>query len=280
MKKKLCILVLLLATSMMLGQTLDVLSYNIRFDNPKDGLNSWDNRKTFLISQTNFYAPDIFGTQEGLINQLKDIEDGMENYTFFGVGRDKGDEAGEHTAIFYNSQKVELLKEGTFWLSKTPEKPSKAWDAALPRICTYGEFKLKNSDTQFLVFNAHFDHVGEVARKESAKLILKKIKELNPKGYPVILMGDFNLEVDSEPIQSILKQLDDTHLLAGSKAHGPKGTFNGFNFTKPVTRRIDYIFISRENIEVIKSAILSDSKDARYPSDHLPVYAKLKFEDE
>ena len=280
MMKKLPILVLLLATSVVVGQTIDVLTYNIRFDNPKDGLNSWDNRKAFLISQLNFYAPDIFGTQEGLINQLKDIEDGMDNYAFFGVGRDKGDEAGEHTAIFYNSQKVELLKEATFWLSKTPEKPSKAWDAALPRICTYGIFKLKDDDTRFLVFNTHFDHIGEVARKESAKLILKKIKKLNPKGYPVILMGDFNLEVDSKPIQLISAQLNDTQLLAGYNAHGPLGTFNGFNFTEPVTRRIDYLFVSPKKIGVVKSAILSDSKDARYPSDHLPVYAKLIFNEE
>ncbi len=277
MKKVLPLLVLLFLASNILGQTIDVLTYNIRFDNPGDGLNSWNNRKAFLISQLNFYSPDIFGTQEGLIHQLKDIEEGLGNYTFFGVGRDSGNEKGEHTAIFYRSEKIVLLEESTFWLSKTPEKPSKDWDAALPRICTYGLFKMRDGDTKFFVFNTHFDHVGKTAREESAKLILEKINALNPNGYPVILMGDFNLEVGSKGIRTILEELNDAHQLAGAKAHGPSGTFNGFNFYEPVKRRIDFIFVSANKLEVIKSAILSDSWENKYPSDHLPVFATLRF---
>lgn len=277
MKKILPQLVLLLFASSVLGQTIDVLTYNIRFDNPEDGLNSWDERKAFLISQLNFFEPDIFGTQEGLIHQLKDIERGLGSYAFFGVGRDKGNDEGEHTAIFYKSERIVLLEESTFWLSKTPGKPSKDWDAALPRICTYGLFRMKDGGTRFFVFNTHFDHVGEKAREESAKLILEKINELNPNGYPVILMGDFNLEIDSKGIQTILEELNDTHLLVGANVHGPSGTFNGFGFSKPVKRRIDFIFVSADKLEAIKSAILSDSKEGRYPSDHLPVFAELRF---
>lgn len=258
------------------SQTIDVISYNIRYDNPNDAPNNWDNRKDFLIGQLNFYAPDVFGTQEGLVHQLKDIDMGLEDYTYFGIGRDHGDDRGEFTAIFYNTKKLKLLAQATFWLSETPETPSKGWDAALPRICTYGLFENKEGGNKFMVFNTHFDHVGVKAREESSKLILKKIKELNPEDLPVVVTGDFNLESDSPGVQVILTQMTDAHLAAGENAFGPTGTFNGFDFAKPVEKRIDYIFVSDE-FEVFKSAILSDSKDLRYPSDHLPVFARLKF---
>nr|WP_288934374.1 endonuclease/exonuclease/phosphatase family protein [uncultured Allomuricauda sp.] len=258
------------------AQTIDVISYNIRYDNPNDAPNHWDNRKEFLISQLNFYNPDVFGVQEGLIHQVKEIDQGLEDYAYFGVGRDYGDERGEHTAVLYNKQRLKLLNQSTFWLSLTPDKPSKGWDAALPRTCTYGVFESKNDGTKFMVFNTHFDHVGVKAREESSKLILEKIKELNTENYPVVLTGDFNLESNSPGVQVILGDMKDTHIAAGKNAFGPKGTFNGFEFTKPVERRIDYIFVS-DKFQVLKSAILSDSKDCRYPSDHLPVFARLKY---
>jgi endonuclease/exonuclease/phosphatase family metal-dependent hydrolase len=258
------------------GQTIDIISYNIRYDNPDDAPNNWDNRKEFLISQLNFYNPDVFGIQEGLIHQVREIDNGLQDHTYFGVGRDYGDERGEHTAVFYNKKRIELLQQSTFWLSKTPDKPSKGWDAALPRTCTFGMFENKADGTKFMVFNTHFDHVGVKAREESSKLILKKIKELNTENYPVVLTGDFNLESDSPGVQVILGDMTDTHIAAGKNAFGAKGTFNGFEFNKPVERRIDYIFIS-DDFKVLKSAILSDSKECRYPSDHLPVFARLKY---
>lgn len=258
------------------AQTIDIISYNIRYDNPDDAPNNWDNRKDFLISQLNFYNPDVFGIQEGLIHQVKEIDQGLKDYAYFGVGRDHGDERGEHTAVFYNTERVDLLEESTFWLSLTPEEPSKGWDAALPRTCTYGIFRNKSDGTKFMVFNTHFDHVGVQARAESSKLILEKITEMNTEHYPVVVTGDFNLESDSPGVQVILTKMKDTHTAAGENAFGPDGTFNGFKFDKPVKNRIDYIFVS-DKFEVLKSAILSDSKDTRYPSDHLPVFARLKY---
>ncbi len=259
------------------SQTIDVISYNIRYDNPDDAPNNWDNRKEFLIAQLNFYRPDVFGIQEGLIHQVKEIDSGLEDYAYFGVGRDFGDERGEHTAIFYNTKTVALIDESTFWLSTSPQTPSKGWDAALPRTCTYGVFKIKNSGARFMVFNTHFDHKGDQAREKSSKLILKKIKELNPENYPVVVTGDFNLESNSKGVQIILSEMKDSFEEAGKNAFGPKGTFNGFRIDKAVERRIDYIFVSDE-FKIIKSAILSDSDDARYPSDHLPVFTRLKLE--
>ncbi|MCR9229241.1 MAG: endonuclease/exonuclease/phosphatase family protein [Flavobacteriaceae bacterium] len=276
MQKLVLFLVAMLSASIAKSQTIDIISYNIRYDNPDDAPNNWDNRKDFLISQLNFYNPDVFGIQEGLIHQVKEIDQGLKDYAYFGVGRDHGDERGEHTAVFYNTGRVELLEESTFWLSLTPEKPSKGWDAALPRTCTYGIFQNKEDGTKFMVFNTHFDHIGAMAREESSKLILEKIKQLNTENYPVALTGDFNLESDSAGVQVILTEMADTHIAAGENAFGPEGTFNDFEFNKSVERRIDYIFVSDE-LEVLKSAILSDSKDTRYPSDHLPVFARLKY---
>ena len=262
---------------MVSSQTIDVISYNIRYDNPDDAPNNWDNRKEFLIAQLNFYRPDVFGIQEGLIHQVKEIDSGLEDYAYFGVGRDFGDERGEHTAIFYNTKTVTLIDESTFWLSTSPQTPSKGWDAALPRTCTYGAFKIKNSSARFMVFNTHFDHKGDRAREKSSKLILKKIKELNPENYPVVVTGDFNLESNSKGVQIILSEMKDSFEEAAKNAYGPKGTFNGFRIDKAVERRIDYIFVSDE-FKIIKSAILSDSDDARYPSDHFPVFTRLKLE--
>ena len=258
------------------AQSIDLISYNIRFDNPGDAPNHWDNRKDFLISQLNFYQPDVFGIQEGLIHQVKEIDNGLKEYAYFGVGRDHGDERGEHTAVGDNTTTVKLIEQSTFWLSATPEKPSKGWDAALPRTCTYGLFEKREDGTRFMVFNTHFDHVGAQAREESSKLILEKAKELNTEDDPVVIMGDFNLESDSKGVQVILTAMADAHIAAGTNAFGPKGTFNGFKFNEPVERRIDYIFVS-DDFEVLKSAILSDSRDTRYPSDHLPVFARLAY---
>lgn len=261
-----------------MAQSLNVLTYNIRYDNPKDSINAWDNRKEFLISQLKFYQPDIFGTQEGLLHQLKDIDHGLKGYTFFGKGRDDGKEAGEFSAIFYNKNSVELLQEHTFWLSETPETPSKGWDAAIKRVCTYGKFKSKNNNAEFWVFNTHFDHVGEQARRESILMILSKMAAINSEALPVILMGDLNLKPQHESIVYLANLMDDTYSLAGENNFGPVGTFNGFKFNEPVTDRIDYIFTSKGDFNVLKNAILSDNKECRYPSDHLPVYAKLAFD--
>ncbi|MCD6543775.1 MAG: endonuclease/exonuclease/phosphatase family protein, partial [Flavobacteriaceae bacterium] len=159
-----------------------------------------------------------------------------------------------------------------------PEKPSRGWDAAYSRICTYGLFKDKKTKHKFWVINTHLDHIGVVAREQSVILILKKINEINVKNHPLIFMGDLNTEPDSKPISILKSELNDTKEVSIEKSFGPTGTFNAFKFNKPVTRLIDYIFISKNNkIKVLKHAVLSDSKDLKYPSDHLPVYIELSF---
>ncbi|MEM6803045.1 MAG: endonuclease/exonuclease/phosphatase family protein [Bacteroidota bacterium] len=249
------------------------MSYNIRYDNPNDGENRWELRKAFLLKQVKFYEPDILGVQEGLKQQLDFLDQGLGSYTYVGVGRDDGKEKGEYTAIFYKKDQFNLLMEASFWLSEQPDTVSVGWDAALPRICTYALFESLASGKKFWVFNTHFDHIGEKARRKSAQLILKQIQLLNKENYPVILMGDLNLTPESKVIRIIAKTFADSRS-ASSFAFGPETTFNGFDFGKAPQRRIDYIFASFSNIEIKKYAILTDSQDQKYPSDHFPVYVE------
>ena len=255
------------------SQEVELMSYNIKYANENDGENSWSNRKNHITKQIKFYEPGIFGVQEALEIQLKHFKAEMDNYKYVGVGRDDGKEAGEFSAIFYNAEEFEMLENDTFWLSETPAEISVGWDAAMERICTYAKFKEKKSEKVFWVFNTHFDHVGEKARENSAKLIWEKISALNKENLPVILMGDLNLEPHTGGIRFLMRKMNDSKAVA-KLDFGPEGTYNGYNFEEPVTRRIDYIFTSDE-IEVKKYGVLSDSKDLKYPSDHLPVWVEV-----
>lgn len=269
-------LVLLLSLSSN-AQNYSFLSYNIRYATASDGVNAWEKRKEFLSDQLKFYEPDVFGIQEGLYLQVAYLDSVLRKYCFTGVGRDDGKQKGEFSAIFYNSEKLEFLEGSTFWLSETPDQVSVGWDAAMERVCTYALFKVKGKSQIFYVFNTHFDHIGEKAREKSVDLILKKIGEINKKDYPVIVMGDFNLEPESAPVKIMIANLNDSKTVSKGGSFGPSGTYNAFNFNSPVTLRIDYIFTDKVNISVNKYAVLSDSRNCLYPSDHLPVYIELEF---
>lgn len=274
--KNLITLLVVLTSFSVLSQDLKIMSYNIKLDYPKEGKNSWTNRKPFMVNQIKFYEPDVLGVQEAMPNQMKDMDSLLTDYSFVGVGRDDGKNEGEFSAIFYKKKELKVLQSSTFWLSQTPEKVSMGWDAVCNRVCTYALFQHKKTKETFWVFNTHFDHVGEVARQKSAALILEKIKVFNTENYPVLLMGDFNLEPDSKPIETITSTLDDSKNIA-NLAFGPEGTFNGFHFDKTVKRRIDYIFVTKSSILVKKYAVLSDNWDLKYPSDHLPVFITFQF---
>ncbi len=257
------------------AQSLKLMTYNIRLDVEGDGENNWSHRKEFFTSQIQFYEPDIFGIQEALPNQVIDIASALSAYNHIGIGRD-GINKGESSNIYYKKDRFEVLKNNTFWLSETPDVISKGWDAALNRICTYGLFKDLKTKNVFWVFNTHLDHKGELAKTNAILLILSKISSLNINKYPVFFMGDFNSNPSEERIISLKKVMLDTRDIAAEKPFGPTGTFNGFKHNEPVTELIDYIFLSKNsNFKVQKFAILSDSKDLKYPSDHLPVYIEL-----
>jgi glycerophosphoryl diester phosphodiesterase len=254
------------------AQEVKVMSYNVRLDVASDSLNAWPHRKEFLASQIAFHAPDIVGTQEGTPGQIDWLDEHLTGYARIGEGREGG-HRGEYSAIYYDRHRLGVSRSGTFWLSKTPDTVSVGWDAALPRIVTWGRFTDRYSGRDFYAFNTHFDHRGEEARLRSAELILTMIDSLNPEGLPFVLTGDLNLAPESAPLRLISDTLTDAFVAAPVRL-GPAGTFTGFNHEKPATRRIDYIFVS-PGVEVRNFATLTDAIDGRYPSDHFPVLSTL-----
>ena len=275
--KALLLLTFTLSSAVSNAQSLKVMTYNLRLDLDSDGENSWTNRKEFLESQIQFYEPDLFGVQEAKPNQVIDLATALPQYAYVGIGRE-GAGKGESSNIYYKKEAFKVIQENTFWLSETPNEISKGWDAACHRVCTYVLLQNKVNKQQFWVFNTHLDHVGDLARTNGLQLILSKINSLNSKKLPVLLMGDFNSEPAEERIIELKKMMNDTRAISQEKPFGPSGTFNGFKFNEPVKTLIDYIFISKDSpFKVKKYAVLSDSKDLKYPSDHLPVYVELIY---
>ncbi|GGB78376.1 endonuclease/exonuclease/phosphatase family protein [Dyadobacter sediminis] len=271
----LCFSLLLILSRISYAQkpvSMNIASYNLRYNTPNDGVNAWPNRKENVKGLIRFHEFEIFGVQEALVGQLKDVAE-MTDFTYIGKGRDDGREGGEHSAIFYKKDRFRLLKSGDFWLSETPEKPGKGWDATCcNRICSWGKFQDVISKKEFFFFNVHFDHQGVEARKQSGILMVKKINEIAGKST-VILTGDFNSTPETEQINSIKTILNDSHDVTKQAPYGPEGTFNSFKFDALMDKRIDYIFVSK-NIEVLKYGVLTDAKEQRYPSDHQPVLIK------
>lgn len=250
------------------------MSCNVRLNVASDGENAWPKRRDFLASQVNYHLPDVIGTQEGLPEQVTWLQQHLTAYDYVGQGRDGG-KKGEYSAVFYNRHKFKVKDSGTFWLSDTPGKISKGWDAALNRICTWARLAPRNSEQDFLIFNTHFDHRGTVARAKSVDLILNMIDSLNKDNLPYVVTGDFNLEPDTEPMQKLRAKMIDTYDAAPTRL-GPAGTFNGFKYGAPASRRIDYVFASSTpRTKILRYATLTDAVDGRFPSDHFPVTATL-----
>lgn len=267
--------------------SIRVMSFNLRLPNPGDGIHYWDHRRPMVVSTIRYHEADIIGVQEAFRRQLDELVSDMPQYDWFGVCRTDGTiqphPDSEFSAILFRRDRFERLDGNTFWLSETPEViGSKSWDAAYPRIVTWAKFKDKKSGNLFYYFNTHFDHIGENARIESAKLILLHIKEIAGDS-PVILCGDFNCTDKSTPYLTLTNaaygyQLADALVVSKTPHHGPLGSFSG-SFALPGVGdyRIDFIFV-RDNITVHRHAILSDSWDGRLPSDHLPVLAEISID--
>jgi endonuclease/exonuclease/phosphatase family metal-dependent hydrolase len=267
-------LFMMLAINQLVGQSLTAITYNIRLDLASDGENAWTNRKDKVCGLLSFYEPDFFGVQEAVPSQMAYIDSSLTAYSFVGVGRN-GANNGEYSAIFYKNNRLKVIQQSTFWLSETPDTVSFGWDAAYPRICTYSLFKDKKTGKKFWVFNLHLDNKGKDARYNGIKLVLERIKSLNTDDLPVVLMGDFNANPDSEPIQLVTREMKNSRE-SSDFVYGDLETFNGFKFHEPPRDRIDYIFTSHKGFKVLKYAVLTDSYDCHYPSDHFPVMAILQ----
>lgn len=257
------------------------MTFNIRYNNPDDGENAWPQRRDLVAKTIRFYQVDLLGVQEALHEQMRDLSQLLPEFKWIGAGRDDGKEKGEYSAIFYRPDRFKLVQQQTFWLSATPERAgSVGWDAAITRVCTWGQFKDQQTGKGFFIFNTHFDHIGETARRESAKLLLENIRR-RAGSAPVILTGDFNA-TDTSAVYKILsggavgpgQLLRDTREVSALPHYGPQWTFHGFG---KVTERpgIDYIFVAA-GVKVLRHGTIRD--DERYASDHLPVLAELLFE--
>lgn len=252
-------------------QSLKVSSFNIRYDNPGDGVHQWENRKESVVSFIKIEKIDVLGMQEVLHSQIDYLDKMLPEYIREGVGRDDGDTEGEYAPIYFNSNRFEKIEGGTFWLSPDTDKPNVGWDAALPRICTYLKLLEKDRDKPIYVFNTHYDHVGNIARMESTRLILQKIEEI-AQGEASILLGDLNLEPDSQAVQDIISNGFTDSFTADLKL-GPVGTFNDFKIAKRYDKRIDYVFL-KGFLPIsykVNSMLIQDT----FLSDHFPVIVEI-----
>jgi len=276
MKRIVAFLVCMWALGLMAQEPLELITYNIRMNTSGDGEHAWPHRKDDVAALFRFHRADVFCVQEALPDQMDDLAAAFPEYSYEGIGRDDGKRKGEFSAVFFNSEHFVQLDGATFWLSDTPEKCSFGWDAACRRICSWVKLKDKFSDQIFYVFNTHFDHVGEEARRESARLILRKINEISDGKGSVVLCGDFNLPPDSAPVGLITEKLDDSFEVSEQPPYASVATYHGFSYDDPPRERIDYVFVSG-NIKVLRYGGLTDSRDRAFFSDHLPVLVSLQF---
>ena len=262
-------------------QQIKVMSYNIRLDVASDGENRWDARKDKVAGLMNYYEADFIGGQEVQHHQLQYLLTQLTKYNYIGVGRDDGKEAGEYSCIFYNKEKFTVMQQATFWLSQTPDSVSFGWNAAYRRVCTYGLFQSKKTKQMLWVFNTHFDHIGDTARLESAKLIREQIENITAhKIYPVVIMGDFNSKPDEAPAIYMAKYFSNARSISEEKPYGPVDTWNAFAFNQKPDGCIDYVFVGAgvySELMVKKFATITDSNDMKYPSDHFPILATLEL---
>ena len=287
------------------SQDLVVATYNLRNDNESDRRagNGWDRRRDKVCDIIEYNGFDIFGTQEVKHGMLLDMCAALPGYGYVGVGRDDGATGGEYSPIFYRKDRFTLLDSGTFWLSPQPDRPSKGWDAALPRICTWGRFRDEKCGRELWLFNLHMDHIGVVARRESAKMVVDTIGRMCGAGADVILTGDFNVDQHNE-IYGVLTDPGTVvdSFVEADRRYARNGTFNAFDPQAWSDSRIDHVLVT-PTWHVCSYAVLTDvywsevadaekqgsdnfprelsyrQYEVRLPSDHYPVVVKLEYTD-
>ena len=271
------IVLMLVVNTYTMAQQLTVGSFNVRNDNQGDVGNLWSQRKEVAANLLRFHQFDVFGTQEAKKNQIDDLSMLLPEYANYGRGRDDGQSAGEHASIFYKKDKFKLLDKGDFWLSEKPDQPGLGWDATCcNRICSWVYLQDVKSGKKFYFFNAHYDHEGKIARVESSKLVLKKIKEIAG-NKPVIFTGDLNGNHESEWYLG----LKAGGLLADSYfqvkyPYVNNASFNGWGKQLEGYDIIDHVFISK-HFSPKRWGLLTDTYRGKFVSDHFPVLVDLEM---
>lgn len=257
-----------------------IMTYNLRYDNDGDGRNAWPHRTDAVASMIRFHRPDVLGTQEGLPHMLDALDARLDGYAWIGTGREAGD--GEHCAIFYRPDRIDVRASDTFWLSESPDVPgSRSWGTAHPRIVTWAHLHHTQTGAAFYLFNTHFDYVGDHVRTPSAHLLQRRLPTIAGES-PAVLVGDFNARPDSEPYRVLTgaaaggRRLRDAIDVSDAPHHGPHATFNAFHPAVHPGERIDYVFVT-DGVDVHRHATLSDRWDDRFPSDHCPVVADVSI---
>ncbi len=263
---------LFLASCSVKPETIRIMSYNIRLSLVDDGEHNWNIRKPASVEMVKTLQPDVFGVQEPVWEQINFLLDSLPAYAKLGVAREDGDSLGEFSAIFYLKDKFEVLREGNFWLSETPDVPSLGWDAAYKRIVTWGAFKNKETENIFYIFNTHFDHLGKVARQESACLLIDRIREITVDAPVIFITGDFNATIDDplfEPVKAhFLDARQEAPLTDTLSTYNGWGSYNG--------APIDHIFY--RGAEALSYRTVTDDFGVPYVSDHYPVLAVFEYE--
>jgi endonuclease/exonuclease/phosphatase family metal-dependent hydrolase len=256
------------------------MSFNIRLSlsDDFDGENSWVLRREAVVEMINEVNPDLFGIQEGLLGQVNYMGEHLPEYGFYGVARNDGPNTGESNAVFYKKSRFELLKSTTFWLSETPDEVSVGWDAAFHRIVTMVRLLDKNSGQEFYFYNTHFDHVGKIARKESGKLIVERMKSIIPDDAAVVLTGDFNAG-HNDPILDPIEE----YMTSARRAAPVTDSLNTFNSWGKIApeeggKIIDHIYF-RNLIPSLFKTLTCSYAGVDYISDHYPVIAVFTLKD-
>lgn len=252
---------------------LSVMSFNLRYDEPADGDNQWENRKKACITMLNKIQPTVFGIQEGLHNQVNYLDDNLTNYNYVGVGRDDAYSSGEYSAIFYNIKYLELIETGNFWLSETPENPSLGWDANNIRICTWAKLKDIAENKIIYVFNTHFDHKGKTAQKKSSELIVQKVKEIAKMNAPIFITGDFNMLIGNSRLKPIISNYFSAQRFA--EISDDNKSYNAFGLGI-ISRNIDFIFY--KNAQCLAYKTLVGNYGVSYISDHYPILSHFNYQ--
>jgi endonuclease/exonuclease/phosphatase family metal-dependent hydrolase len=253
-----------------------VMTYNIRLDTEADGANAWPHRRAALSGLLRFYAPDIFGLQEVRLHQRDQLIADLGDYVFLGVGRDDGREGGEFSSLAFRRDRFRLIEQGGFWLSPTPDRPSRGWDAAFPRIVTWARLHDRRSGRRILALDTHWDHVGVEARLASGQMIRDWIAAQRTACENVVLLGDFNAPPSEASYRALVQsgELLDAKSVSETPPFGPAGTFNGFDIIRADAQAIDHVLIS-EGVRVLRHGVLTQHDAGRLPSDHYPVLADI-----
>ena len=256
--------------------SLQLVTFNVRFGSADDGSNSWEYRRSIFYNNVRLLAPGIMATQEGLFWQLEEILYGIgSNYKYVGSGRDDGKQGGEYCAIIYDSTKYKVLQNGTFWLSDTPATPGPTWNSGMHRICTWAQFENIHSHAKLIIYNTHLDWESMESQAKSIPLIMSYTKQWTEKDGNIVVTGDFNANKNSVAYGLMIQnKFVDSYLKCHPNASDNISTYHGFGGNWNLGK-IDFVWIKSEDFRVVKGTIDQYNENGKYPSDHFAVTAEL-----